>query len=143
MARGSRAQLIGLSVGRTNSLWARMKLGRAGDMKVIRLVTSEIMDWDTFHRAFIDALGFPAFYGCNMNAWIDCMTYLDDPDAGMTKVTVDRGAVLTVQLEDVDEFAVRCPELYVALVECAAFVNWRRIEQGEAAVLALSYFGRR
>ncbi len=57
----------------------------------------------------------------------------------MSAVNVEPSSVLTLQLDGVDEFAARCPEQFTALVECAAFVNWRRIEQGQNAVLALSY----
>ena len=32
-----------------------------------------------------------------------------------------------MELEDVDEFARRCPEQYAAIIECAAFVNWRKV----------------
>ena len=47
---------------------------------------NEIGDWDTFHEVFAKAMGFPEFYGRNNNAWIDCMSYIDDEDAGMSKV---------------------------------------------------------
>ena len=33
----------------------------------------------------------------------------------------------------------RCPEIYEALIDSAAFVNWRRIELGDPPILALSY----
>jgi len=112
-------------------------------MTVLSIDTERITDWETFHDVFAESLGFPPFYGRNMDAWIDCLTSVDDPDAGMSKVTVQPGAVLTLQLENVSDFASRCPELYAAVVECAAFVNWRRIEQGENAVVALSYFRSR
>jgi hypothetical protein len=74
-----------------------------------------------------------------MNAWIDCMTCLDDVDAGMTSVCVAPGQLVCLQIEGVGAFAQRCPEQYSALVECSAFVNWRRIERGHAAILALSF----
>jgi hypothetical protein len=53
---------------------------------------------------------------------------------------VPPGGVLTLQLDGVDEFAARCPEQYAALVECAAFVNWRRSSAGDGAVLALAFY---
>ena len=74
-----------------------------------------------------------------MDAWIDCLTYLDDPEAGMTAIHATDG-VMALQLEHVDDFICRCPEQYAALIDCSAFVNWRRIEMGEAAVLALSFY---
>ena len=49
-------------------------------MTVVRLDCDRITDWDSFHAVFAEVFGFPNFYGRNMNAWIDCMTYLDDPE---------------------------------------------------------------
>jgi len=109
-------------------------------MTRVRIDTRSIVDWPTFHSAFAEALGFPKFYGRNMNAWIDCMTYVDDSSAGMSAVTVPPGEVLTLEIEDVTSFSLRCPEQFESLIDCAAFVNWRRLEQGEPAVLALSYY---
>lgn len=106
---------------------------------VVRLDTGRITDWDTFHTVFAAAFGFLDFYGRNLDAWIDCMTYLDDPGAGMTAGYAPVGGVVTLQLEDIDAFVRRCPEIYDAIVECAAFVNWRRIEIGKTPVLALSF----
>ena len=106
---------------------------------VIKLDTRRIVEWETLHEVFAEVFGFPGFYGRNMNAWIDCMTYLDDPPAGMTNVHVPLGDVLVLQLDEVDSFARKCTEQYEAVIECAAFVNWRRIEQGQPAVLALSF----
>jgi len=99
-----------------------------------------ISDEPGFHTAFAAALGFPGYYGANMNAWIDCMTCLDDPSAEMTSVHVSEGNVLALQLKNVTSFKSRCPELYAAMLDCAAFVNWRRIEKGLEPVLCLSYY---
>ena len=107
---------------------------------VVNLDTSRITDWDTFHTVFAEVFGFPDFYGRNMDAWIDCMTYLDDPDAGMTRVHAPPGGVVALQLDNVDAFAQCYPELYDAIIECAAFVNWSRIKIGEMPVLALSFW---
>ncbi len=108
-------------------------------MTIVRLDCGRIRDWPSFHQVFAEVFGFPGYYGRNMNAWIDCMTYLDDPDAGMTTVQIPPGEVLTLHLDGIEEFAVRCPEQYAALIECAAFVNWRRSSEGEGAVLALDF----
>ena len=67
------------------------------------------------------------------------MTSIDAPDEGMTSIHCENGMVLTIELENAKEFKERCPEQFSAIVECSAFVNWRRIEVGEGAVLALSY----
>jgi hypothetical protein len=96
-----------------------------------------LRDWTSFHMEFSRVFGFPAFYGKNMDAWIDCMTSLDKPEDGMSTVHCASDSILTLELSNADDFAKRCPEQYEALVHCAEFVNTRRIEVGEAAVLAL------
>lgn len=53
-------------------------------MKLVRIDTTKISDWQSFHQVFKETLGSPDYYGTNGNAWIDCMTYVDDPDLGMT-----------------------------------------------------------
>ena len=107
---------------------------------LVKVDCARIKDWDTFHDEFHRVLGFPDFYGRNMNAWIDCMTFLDDPGAGMSTIHCDVGKMVTIELENVKEFKKRCPEQYDAIIECSAFVNWRRIETGELPVLALSFY---
>ena len=74
-----------------------------------------------------------------MNAWIDCMTYLNDPEVVDTSVKAKPGEVAVLQLDYANAFAQRCPELYDAVVECSAFVNWRQIDVGRGPVLALSF----
>src|SRR3954453_16852044 len=84
---------------------------------VVEIPTSKIRDWDTFDDVFAVALGFPDFYGRNMNAWIDCLTYADEDD-GMRSIVVPPGDVLTLHLAEAASFAERCPEQYAAVVEC-------------------------
>lgn len=107
---------------------------------IVRIDGHRIADWESFHDVFAEALGFPDFYGRNMNAWIDCLTYLDDPEAGMTNIHVNGGGVLTLVIENAGDLKQRCPEQFEALVECSGFVNWRRIDQGETPVLALAFY---
>jgi RNAse (barnase) inhibitor barstar len=107
--------------------------------KNVQIDGSAISDWNSFHDIFAAVFGFPGFYGRNMNAWIDCMTCLDDSDAAMTSIYVAAGDVVVIHLSAADQMKRECPEVFDALVECAAFVNYRRIEKGQPAVLALSF----
>jgi hypothetical protein len=65
---------------------------------------------------------------------------LNDPDGGDTAIQAEPGEVVVVHLEHIVDFKKRCPEIYDAIVECSAFVNYRRIERGNDPVLALSFF---
>jgi hypothetical protein len=75
----------------------------------VSLDCDKISDWRSFHEEFAKAFGFPDFYGKNMNAWIDCLTYVDDP--GMSAIHCERGSVLVLELLNVKTFRLRCPEL--------------------------------
>ncbi len=87
-----------------------------------------------FHAELATQLGLPGFYGANLDALIDCLSYVDDPDAGMSTVHVPRGGVLVLALTDAD--LVPAP-LYAGLVDAVAFVNHRRRAAGEPGVVAL------
>jgi len=107
---------------------------------VVAVDARQIVDWQSFHDVFAVSFGFPGFYGRNMDAWNDCMTYLDDPDAAMTTVHSPPGGIVVLKIAHAREFARRLPEIYAALIECSAFVNWRRLERGESPVLAVSFY---
>lgn len=100
---------------------------------------SRITDWPSFHDEFDRVFGFPDFYGRNMDAWNDCMTSIDSPDDGMTKIHCALGGVLTIELSNVDDLAGDRAKYLEAIVDGVAFVNFRRINIGEQTVLALSY----
>ena len=108
-------------------------------MQKIVLDSRLIVDWTSFHNVFADLFGLPAFYGRNMNAWIDCVSSLDDPDSGMTSVAVAPGEVVLLHVDHANDFAKRCPEPFSAMVDGVAFVNWRRSQDGESALIALAY----
>lgn len=94
----------------------------------VDLQTDRIVDWDSFHSACKDAFGFPEFYGRNLDAWIDCMSYLDDSDE-MTTFHLKANEVLNIRLTDSDNFRLRAPGLFEAIIDCTAAVNKRYIER--------------
>jgi hypothetical protein len=107
-------------------------------MAAARLETESISDWQSFHEACRKVFGFPDFYGMNMDAWIDCMSYLGE-DAGMTRFHLADGESLHIEISATESFKGRLPEIFDALVECSAFVNRRYIEGGKAPVLSLLF----
>jgi hypothetical protein len=95
---------------------------------IVNLNTHQVIDWESFHSVFAEAFGFPNWYGGNMNAWIDCMSSLDYPEDELSEVKCQVGDVVVLQLEHADTFAATAPEVFQELLDCTAFVNWRRIE---------------
>jgi len=106
-------------------------------MATVRLDTHAISDWQSFHEESRRAFGFPDFYGMNMNAWIDCLTYLDEGD-GMSRFHLAKGETLEIEVSDADNFRSRVPEIFDALVECSSVVNNRHTEEGKPPLLSLS-----
>ncbi len=113
------------------------------DPLVVKIPVEKITDWSSFHGVFQETFGFPVFYGRNMNAWIDCLTSVDSPGDGMSAVTVKPGQLLVLEIAEPFEFKGRCPEQYDALLECSAFINFRRAEIGGTPVVALLLNDRR
>src|SRR5215208_1962242 len=105
-------------------------------MATARLNTEVITDWQSFHEACREAFGFPDFYGMNMNAWIDCLSYLRDGD-GMSRFHLAEGEMLHVEIPAAESFNTRLPEIFDALVKCSAAVNGRYAESGKRPALSL------
>jgi RNAse (barnase) inhibitor barstar len=102
---------------------------------LVRIDARRIVDRESFHDVFAEAFGFFDGYGRNMHAWIDCLS-----DLGLTQITAAPGEVVTLQIDNVDDFAQRCPDLYEDLIDCAAFVNWRDVDRGLSPALAISFY---
>jgi RNAse (barnase) inhibitor barstar len=105
-------------------------------MAVVRLDGSAILDWDTFHTACAREFGFPDFYGRNGNAWIDCLTYLDEGD-GMSRFVLEPDEVLQIELIGSGKLRERQPEIVQALVDWTGAVNERFMERGSEPRLQL------
>lgn len=107
-------------------------------MATVRLNTTDIADWRSFHLAFRELMGFPGFYGRNMDSWIDCMSYLDE-DAGMTRFVLHPGEILLIEITGTEQFNARVPDVMKALIACTAFVNQRYLADGQEPKIALVF----
>lgn len=57
----------------------------------------------------------------------------------MSSIHVQSGQTLALVIDNAQSFKRRCPEQFEALVECAAFVNWRTVVAGGTPLLALAF----
>jgi len=90
---------------------------------------ASITDWEAFHDLFSREFEFPNYYGRNMNAWIDCMSDL-----------CGSGEIIVLHIDNIDALRKANIEIYDALIECSAFVNWRFTEEDTEPLIALSFF---
>lgn len=109
-------------------------------MKTVTLDGTAVYDEPSFHAECQRVFGFPAFYGGNMSAGVDCMGCLDDPEAGMSAVWIEPGEILAIEVKSAGEFKSAAPSLWLAFLECVAFVNWRRVEVGAPPILTVSAY---
>ncbi len=56
------------------------------------------------------------------------MSYIDDPDSGMSKVTVGSGESLDMVILGTEQALKKVPEVFVGFLEIVAAVNQRFIE---------------
>lgn len=97
-------------------------------MKHAQIDISGVCSWKEFHECFARKFDFPDYYGKNMNAWIDCM---EDSALGDDS--------LMLHIDGMPKLKKSCPEIYEAICECSAFINYRSKESGGGTFLALSF----
>jgi hypothetical protein len=107
-------------------------------MTVVRLPTAAITDWVSFHQVCQETFGFPTFYGKNMNAWIDCLTYLDEGD-GMSHFHLRPSEKLVVEVLETKDLMSRVPDVVAGLIEGTAAVNQRHIQDGKQPMITLVF----
>nr|WP_281501895.1 barstar family protein [Aliiroseovarius sp. F20344] len=105
----------------------------------MRIDVGKVSSWKDFHDLFARELGFPELYGRNMDAWIDCMTSLDDPEYGLTATHVEPGKTVTLYIENAAKLKSAQPQIWDALTECSTFVNLSRIDVDLPPVLSLAF----
>lgn len=105
-------------------------------MATIRLNGANITDWATFHGVCKIAFGFPDFYGANMDAWIDCMSYLRDEE-GMTNFRLGPDEMLRIEVENSELMRKQAPAILTELTFCVDIINERYEDYGEKPALQL------
>ena len=87
----------------------------------VRIDCRALTDWETFHSVFAEKLGFPSYYGRNMNAWHDCFLSLPDES---TVLKLAEGDLIMLELQQYKDLKARRPEMSEAILEGSAFVNF-------------------
>jgi RNAse (barnase) inhibitor barstar len=105
-------------------------------MKTIVLDASKITDKASFHKEFKKVMGFPDFYGMNMDAWIDCMS---DIKGGMVSPELNTNEPLCIELLHTEIFNKKLQNIMDDLIECTVFVNQRFLQAKEDKYLVLKF----
>jgi RNAse (barnase) inhibitor barstar len=105
-------------------------------MAVVRIDSEKIVDWTSFHSVCKEAFGFPPFYGMNLDALIDCLSYIDEGDE-MSNIFLTAGESLRIELLSADNFRTRLPEISSGLVGAIEAVNQRFVEHDKPEKIEL------
>ena len=65
----------------------------------IEIDFSEITELESMHILLKEKLGFPDFYGKNLNALIDCLSSVRYPNDEMMNVSVDKDNMLSLVIK--------------------------------------------
>ena len=106
---------------------------------LIRIDARRLTDAVGLHATLGEAFGFANWYGKNLDALVDCLTQLDDPQAAMSRVQVLPGELVLLVIEHTHGLTRQAAEQVKSLVDAAAFVNWRRLEKKQAPILIVAY----
>lgn len=105
-------------------------------MPAVSLNGEIITNWDAFHDESQRVFGFPEFYGRNMNAWVDCLSYLRDDD-GMSRFRLQSDEVLRIEVQQAERMRAQVPEILDDLAFCIEAINERYADYGEKPALEL------
>lgn len=97
---------------------------------------SQVTSWQSFHAQAKEVFGFPSFYGNNMDAFIDCLSYLTEGD-GMSRFFLRENERLNIYVTQFTSFSKEQAQICAAFLECIAFTNQRYLQAGEQARLAV------
>jgi RNAse (barnase) inhibitor barstar len=106
---------------------------------IVRIDARRLTDAAGMHAVLTEAFGFPPTYGKNLDALVDCLTRLDEPAAGLARVQVFPGQVVLIAIDFANGPGRSQATQLTTLMDVAAFVNWRRLEQGRPPILAVAY----
>lgn len=109
---------------------------------IIHIDARKLTDAAGLHATLSEAFGFPATYGKNLDSLVDCLSDLDNPATGMTKVHLFPGqtALLAIgRLDETGKNAAKVRAQVQSLNDVVAFVNFRRLEKKQPPLLAVAY----
>lgn len=106
-------------------------------MAKVILDAAQLPDWNAFHAASKAAFGFPDYYGANMDAWIDCLSYLRDEE-GMSRFRLAPKETLDITLSNSQIWREQQSEMLEELQFCIEAINDRYQDYGELPALTLA-----
>ena len=93
-------------------------------LRTVTIDGDELGTWKGFHDAFAREFRFFPEYGRNLDAWIDCMSSLDE-SGGTTSFALADDEMVVLHIRNYEDFVEDATEISAALLTCLAVVNLR------------------
>jgi hypothetical protein len=106
-------------------------------MATVRLDGRRMFDRRGFHAESAAIFKFPDFYGNNMDAWIDALSYLRDADGNIAGIALAEEETLVIEVCHSADLRHAAPEMREMLEDVVAAVNERYEDAGEKPALTL------
>jgi hypothetical protein len=74
-----------------------------------------------------------------MDAWIDCMSDLDDAEYGITEFKLSPGGTLIIEVIGTESFAEQTSDVLADFVACTASVNRRYLSRVGKPLVTLAF----
>jgi hypothetical protein len=103
-------------------------------MPTVCLDGALMVDWEAFHTQSQRVFGFPDFYSHNMDAWVDCLSYLRDAD-NMSSIRLKENDVLEIDILNAETWRIAQPEILAEVLYCIDGINERYADYGESPAL--------
>ena len=101
----------------------------------VELDFSTIKEVDELYQTLAEKFGFPAGYGKNVDAIIDCLFGLRYPEEGMTKLSIDTTEKIIIQTKNISGAQQNLRDTLIFIVE---FVNYKcAFKETPASILLL------
>ncbi|MGI2326714.1 barstar family protein [Planococcus sp. YIM B11945] len=104
----------------TSILEKEIRQVKAEGFEVVRFDCAE-WDEEAFHKEAAKALGFPAYYGENLNAFKDCLSDLEPKHTGILLV-----------FNGFDKFLAQYHEVAVSILDIIHWNSWEFLLEGKA-----------
>ncbi|MCM0340387.1 barstar family protein [Bacteroides fragilis] len=89
---------------------------------------------EDFHKEIKQKLGFPDFYGANVNALIDCMSSMRFPEERMSNITLDKDEILIIECKGLSQSNIVVLNNFLISIE---HVNQRELKRGNSPSIYL------
>lgn len=103
--------------------------------KTLKINFANVKNFDDFYDVMSELFGLPDFFGRNGHALVDCLLYLREPEAGMSRIHIKNNEYLLLKLINFSSLNKELKEHFISIFE---YLSLKCNEIGEEVPIVLS-----